>query len=103
MSITILNEIDKAKVLVDGMRKNLDKAKQLGIDAPALDRLEKAFTDLKIKDDELDALRRRATLKVKENNELLADMKEQMLSMRKAVKQNYPQQEWVSFGVQDKR
>lgn len=103
MSITILNEIDKAKVLVVGMRKNLDKAKQLGIDAPALDRLEKAFTDLKIKDDELDALRRRATLKVKENNELLADMKEQMLSMRKAVKQNYPQQEWISFGVQDKR
>ena len=103
MSITILNEIDKAKVLVDGMRNNLDKAKELGIDAPALDRLEKAFTDLKIKDDELDALRRRATLKVKENNELLADMKEQMLSMRKAVKQNYPQQEWMSFGVQDKR
>lgn len=103
MSITILNEIDKAKVLVVGMRKNLDKAKQLGIDAPALDRLEKAFTDLKIKDDELDALRRRATLKVKENNELLADMKEQMLSMRKAVKQNYPQQEWMSFGVKDKR
>ncbi len=103
MSITILNEIDKAKVLVDGMRNNLDKAKELGIDAPALDRLEKAFTDLKIKDDELDALRRRATLKVKENNELLADMKEQMLSMRKAVKQNYPQQEWISFGVQDKR
>ena len=103
MSITILNEIDKAKVLVDGMRKNLDKAKQLGIDAPALDRLEKAFTDLKIKDDELDALRRRATLKVKENNELLADMKEQMLSMRKAVKQYYPQHEWMSFGVQDKR
>lgn len=103
MSITILNEIDKAKVLVDGMRKNLDKAKQLGIDAPALDRLEKAFTDLKIKDDELDALRRQATLKVKENNELLADLKEQMLSMRKAVKQNYPQQEWMSFGVQDKR
>ena len=88
MSITILNEIDKAKVLVDGMRNNLDKAKELGIDAPALDRLETAFTDLKIKDDELDALRRRATLKVKENNELLADMKEQMLSMRKAVKQN---------------
>ena len=103
MSITILNEIDKAKVLVDGMRNNLDKAKQLGIDAPALDRLETAFTDLKIKDDELDALRRRATLKVKENNELLADMKEQMRSMRKAVKQNYPQQEWMSFGVQDKR
>jgi hypothetical protein len=103
MSITILNEIDKAKVLVDGMRNNLDKAKELGIDAPALDRLETAFTDLKIKDDELDALRRRATLKVKENNELLADMKEQMLSMRKAVKQNYPQQEWMSFGVQDKR
>ena len=47
--------------------------------------------------------RRRATLKVKENNELLADMKEQMLSMRKAVKQNYPQQEWISSGVQDKR
>ena len=76
MSITILNEIDKAKVLVDGMRNNLDKAKELGIDAPALDRLETAFTDLKIKDDELDALRRRATLKVKENNELLGALRQ---------------------------
>lgn len=103
MSITILNEIDKAKVLVDGMRKNLDKAKQLGIEAPALDRLEKAYTVLKTKDDELDALRRQATLKVKENNELLADMKAQMLTIRKAVKENYPQQEWMDFGVQDKR
>ncbi|MBR1834902.1 MAG: hypothetical protein IJ785_05300 [Bacteroidales bacterium] len=103
MSITILNEIDKAKVLVDGMRKNLDKAKQLGIDSQTLNRLEKTFTVLKTKDDELDALRRQATLKVKENNELLADMKSQMLAVRKAVKENYPQQEWIDFGVQDKR
>jgi len=103
MSVTILNEVEKAEVLVAGLKKNLNEVKSLGITSDAINRLEETSAALRQKDEEVDALRRQATFKGHENRELLADMKEQMLSMRKAVKGHYMQPEWIKFGVQDKR
>lgn len=45
----------------------------------------------------------RTSLKAHENLDLIADLKVQMLTMRKAVKARYPQYEWIKYGVQDKR
>jgi len=103
MSITILNEIDKAETLVNGLRMNLNEVKLLNVTAAGVDRLEAACKELKRKNEEVDALRRQLTLKVRENNELLAQLKDQMLEFRKAVKGHYEQSQWVRFGVQDKR
>ena len=55
------------------------------------------------KDEEVEALRREANEKGRENRELLAELKEQMLTFRKAVKQRYMQPDWIKYGVQDKR
>ena len=103
MSVTNLNEIDKADVLVAGLRKHPNEVKELGITTDAINRLEEASKALRQKDAEVDGLRRQATLKAHENMELIADLKAQMLTMRKAVKARYPQYEWYKFGVQDKR
>ena len=103
MSVTNLNEIDKADVLVAGLRKHLKEAQEIGITTDAINRLEEAAKDLRQKDAEVDKLRRQATLKSYENLELIADLKAQMLSMRTAVKARYPQYEWIKYGVQDKR
>ena len=103
MSVTVLNEIDKANVLVAGLRKHLSEVKELGITTDALNKLEEASKALKQKDEELDALRRQATLKSHENRDLLDDLKAQMLVLRKSVKARYPQQTWINYGVQDKR
>ncbi len=103
MSVTNLNEIDKADVLVAGLRKHLKEAQELGITIYALNRLEEAAKAMRQKDAEVDELRRQTTLKVRENMNLIADMKAQMLTMRKAVKARYPQYEWIKYGVQDKR
>lgn len=103
MSITILNEIDKAEALVNGLRMNLNEVKLLNVTAAGVDRLEAACKELKRKNEEVDALRRQLTLKVRENNELLAQLKDQMLEFRKAVKGHYEQSQWIRFGVQDKR
>ena len=70
MSVTNLNEIDKADVLVAGLRKNLEEVKKLGITTDAINRLEEASKALRQKDAEVDELRRRATLKAHENLEL---------------------------------
>lgn len=103
MSVTNLNEIDKADVLVAGLRKHLKEAQELGITIDALNRLEEAAKAMRQKDAEVDELRRQTTIKVRENMNLIANMKDQMLTMRKAVKARYPQNEWIKYGVQDKR
>ncbi len=82
MSVTNLNEIEKADVLVAGLRKHLKEAQEIGITTDAINRLEEAAKDLRQKDAEVDKLRRQATLKAHENLELIADLKAQMLSMR---------------------
>ena len=103
MSVTILNEVDKAQVLTEGLRKNLTEVTPLGITAAKVDKLEAAYQELKQRDEEVEALRRQLTLRVRENNKLTAELKEQTISLRRVVKSHYNQTEWVRFGVQDKR
>ncbi len=103
MSVTNLNEIDKAAVLVAGLRKHHNEMEAIGITTDALNRLEEAAKALRQKDAEVDELRRQANNKAHENMDLIADLKAQMLTMRKAVKGHYPQYEWIKYGVQDKR
>lgn len=103
MSVTVKNEISKAEVLVSGLKKHLDEVKQIGINADEIKKMEELSQTLLQKDEEVEALRREANEKGRENHELLAELKEQMLSFRKAVKRRYEQPEWIKFGVQDKR
>ena len=103
MSVTITNEIKKAEVLASGLKSHLDEVNQLGITAEGIKKMEEAMKTLRQKDEEVDALRREATLKGRENRELLAELKSQMLVYRKAVKQRYMQPDWIKYGVQDKR
>ena len=62
MSVTNLNEIDKADVLVAGLRKHLKEVQEIGITTDALNRLDEAAKALRQKDAEVDELRRQATL-----------------------------------------
>ena len=103
MSVTVTNEIKKAEVLVSGLKSHLDEVKQIGVTAEGIKKMEELSKELAKKDEEVDALRREANQKGRENRELLAELKSQMLTYRKAVKQRYMQPEWLKYGVQDKR
>ncbi len=83
MSVTNLNEIDKEDVLVAGLRKHHNEMEAIGITTDALNRLEEAAKALRQKDAEVDELRRQANNKAHENMDLIADLKAQMLTMRK--------------------
>ena len=103
MSVTVKNEINKAEVLASGLKKHLDEVKQIGINAEEIKKMEELSHKLLQKDEEVEALRREANEKGRENRELLAELKEQMFAFRKAVKQRYMQPDWIKYGVQDKR
>ena len=103
MSVTITNEIKKAEVLASGLKSHLDEVKQIGVTAEGIKKMEELSKALAKKDEEVEALRREANQKGRENRELLAELKSQMLTYRKAVKERYMQPEWLKYGVQDKR
>lgn len=103
MSQTITNEIQKAEVLASGLKSHMDDVKKLGITAEGIKKMEEVMDALRKKDAEVDAMRNDISLKGREKSKLLADLKSQMLTCRKAVKQRYSQPEWIKYGVQDKR
>ena len=103
MSVIVTTEIKKAEVLASGLKQHLDEVKQIGINAEGIKKMEELSKELAKKDEEVEALRREANQKGRENRELLAELKSQMLTYRKAVKQRYMQPEWLKYGVQDKR
>ena len=103
MSVTITKEIKKAEVLASGLKNHLNEVKQIGINAEGIKKLEEVLQALRQKDEEVDALRREVTIKGRENHELLAELKTQMLAYRKTVKQRFDQPDWIKYGVQDKR
>ncbi|MBR5983072.1 MAG: hypothetical protein IK025_05045 [Bacteroidales bacterium] len=103
MSQTITNEIKKAEVLASGLKSHIDDVKKLGITADGIKKMEEVMDALRKKDEEVDAMRKEISLKGREKSKLLSDLKSQMLTFRKAVKQRYLQPEWLKYGVQDKR
>lgn len=90
-------------MLASGLKSHLDEVKQIGVTAEGIKKMEELSKALAKKDEEVEALRREANQKGRENRELLAELKSQMLTYRKAVKQRYMQPEWLKYGVQDKR
>lgn len=103
MSVTVTNEVKKAEALASGLKKHLSEVKEIGITAEKISELEETCKILVQKDNESEALRRQVSEKSAENHRLLAELKNQMLDIRRAVKSRFLQPEWIKYGVQDKR
>ena len=101
--LTILNEVDKALTLIEGLRKNQHEVERLGITPTSVFELETMAQELKNSDTKVEETRRKLTLHVRENNQRVAEMKTRMLTLRRIIKSNYEQSQWNNFGVKDKR
>lgn len=103
MSVIVTNEVKKAEALASGLKSHLGEVKEIGITAEKINKLEEACKILVQKDNESEELHRQMSEKSAENHRLLAELKSQMLDIRRAVKSRFLQPEWIKFGVQDKR
>lgn len=103
MSQTVINEIEKAKILAKGLRSKISEVKNLNITDETIKLLETTSQTLHDKNKETELLHEELRKKIAENNTLLADLKQQMLELRKNIKGHYPIEKWILFGVQDKR
>lgn len=103
MSKTIDLQIEKSRVLIEGLNKNIETLRDKGIKSEALASMASDLDRLKVANDECDKIREELSQKVKAMNEILAGVKEAFAEKKRIIKVNYPQEQWLRYGVQDKR
>ena len=103
MSKTIELQIEKSRVLIEGLSKNIDALAGKGISDSGLQLMTKDLEQLALANEECDRVREELSHKVKHMNEILTSVKEAFAEKKRIIKSNYPQELWIKYGVQDKR
>ncbi len=103
MSKTIDLQIEKSRILIEGLRKNMEELKNKGFNDAELDEMSAELDRLHVASEECDALREQVSLKVRHMNDILLGVKDKFIEKKKVIKGYYPQEQWLKFGVQDKR
>ncbi len=103
MSVTNATQIKKSRDLIDGFRKNINLLRSKGISEQVLDRMTQAVNSLAEADHECDEIRAEYKKKSTKTREILTEVKQTFVEKKKLVKLNYPQDEWIKFGIVDKR
>ena len=102
MSKTIAIQIEKSRNLIGGLHKHLNTGGG-GISPEELTAMEKALTELEHSNEECDRLRAELSEKVRLMNHILSEVKGSYSEHKKMLKGLYPQEQWMSYGVPDKR
>ena len=103
MSKTAQTLIDKAASLAEGMKRNMDKVQQWGIDNGYIARLEAEMDTLRATDRAVEeAAAHIAELRAR-NNEAMRLLRDDVQNAKKAVKGHYDKLDWHTFGITDKQ
>ncbi|MBQ8190507.1 MAG: hypothetical protein IJZ45_01935 [Bacteroidaceae bacterium] len=103
MSKTYSIQIEKARTLLDGLRKNYNCVSPYGVTNKALNQLEREAAEADRMNDELDALRAQVSEKSSVANQKLNDLRIHLQELKGVVKKNFDQTRWEALGVPDKR
>ena len=103
MSKTAQTLIDKAASLAEGMKRNMDKAQQLGIDNAYIARLEAEMDTLRATDRAVEEAAAHIAELRAHNNEAMRLLRDDVQNAKKAVKGRYDKLDWHTFGITDKQ
>lgn len=103
MSKVYTEKVAKAQSLAEGLKRNFDSVKQLGITEEQIATLVKISEETSVMSEELDELRNVVKQKASVANAKLMDLTDILRDLKSVVKINYEQQRWIHFGVEDKR
>ena len=103
MAKVYAEQVEKAKTLVAGLRKNFDAVKNRGISREQIDALDALSKEAERMNAEIEALREEVRQKAAKASKKLIEMKNQMMVAKKTVKNNFTPYKWPEFGVMDKR
>ena len=103
MSKTVELQIEKSRNLIKGLHRHLKSGTGIGVTSHEISEMEQKLNALAAANEECDRLRTDLSLKVRHMNAVLNDVKTAYAEKKKHVKSSYPQEQWVAYGVPDKR
>lgn len=103
MSVTNEIQIQKSRQLIDGFRKNINVLREHGVKDEDLAKMEKDLDALTVANKECDTVRAEMREKSQNSRKILTAVKEVFVEKKKLIKGLYPQEEWIRFGIVDKR
>lgn len=103
MSKIYSDNIEKARMLVNGMTANLDTLSPYGITKEQLDNIAAIAGEAEKMSEELDAMRAVLSTKTAEAREKLEALKTAVKDAKTVAKTNFDQLKWIKFGIADKR
>lgn len=103
MSVTNENQIQKSRQLIDGFKKHINNLRDKGITVDELNKMSEELDELVVSNKEYDAIRALLKEKSRKTNQILKEVKQVFVEKKKLIKGYYPQEEWIKYGVLDKR
>lgn len=103
MAKTVELQIEKSRNLIEGLRKHLNGGIGGGVTNDEIEQMSQQLKALEEANAEVDRLREELAPKVKEMNRIFGDVKATYADMKKTLKGYYPQEQWLSYGIPDKR
>ena len=103
MSKVYCEKVEKAQSLANGLKRNFDIVKSLGITNEQIQNLMKLAEETAVISKELDDLREVVKQKASAANAKLMELTQQLQLAKQVIKTNFEQLSWVNFGIADKR
>ena len=104
MSKVYAEQVEKAQILVAGMKANFDLVKlRCGITMEQVKALEEAANEAARMNAEVEALREEVSRKASVANLKLIEVKDAMKHAKKQIKSSFDPLKWIELGVLDKR
>ena len=103
MSKVFEENAQKAISLSEGLKKHYSEVSRYGVVESELDRLKDDAQAAIARIKEVDAMRLEVSKKLIAANAALDDVKERAMKYRKLIKTHYSPEQWIRFGIQDKR
>lgn len=103
MSKTIDNQIELTSNMTRVMKSRLSELEPRGITREHLDNMETQIGLLREANNECERIRQELSRQIRTCNNLLREVKDDFKMTKDIVKGYYPQEQWLSFGIKDKR
>lgn len=103
MSKTVDLQVGKCRFLIERARKNMEELKEKGFSPEELDTMNAELDALHAASVQCDTMRKELSAKVGETNNILQRVKATFAEQKKRIKSSYPPEQWMKYGVQDKR
>lgn len=103
MSKTIDLQIEKSTRLIEALKAHIGEFENKGVSMDELNAMTDNLGKLQDSSKIAEELRGKLSGQVKTTNNILAQCKEAYTKVKSVVRNNYPQEEWIKYGVTDKR